>query len=84
MLMMFIYAPFLIFSPLLLVLGILFVVGPAGFIIMLGGAYFVFATLIGVPATALRKRLRKNKAQVRIEPKARLSTARTSRQTQRA
>jgi predicted DNA repair protein MutK len=81
---MFIYAPFLIVVPLLLLLGILFVVGASGFIIMLGGAYFVFAGLIGLPATAVRKRLHRNKAQVRLEPKERLSTARTSRQAQRA
>ena len=84
MFLMFIYTPFLIFLLLLLVLGILFVVGASGFIIMLGGAYFVFAGLMGLPAMAVRKRLRKNKAQVRLEPNARLSTARTSRRARHA
>jgi hypothetical protein len=83
MLLMFIYTPALIFLPLLLVLGILFLVGASGFIIILGGAYFVFAGLIGLPPMAVR-RLRKGKAQLRVESKARLSTARTSAQTQRA
>lgn len=59
-------------------------VGASGFIIMLGGAYFVFAGLMGLPAMAVRKRLRKNRAQTQLAPKARPSTARTSRQAQRA
>jgi hypothetical protein len=84
MLLIFIYAPFMIILPLLLLLGILFVVGASGFIIMLGAAYFAFAGLIGLPATAVRKRLRRNKAQVRLEPEGRRSMARTSRQAQRA
>jgi hypothetical protein len=84
MFLMFIYAPFLIFLPPLLVLGILFVIGPGGFIIMLGGTYFAFAGLIGLPGMAVRKRLRKNKARMRLEPKARVSTVDTSPQAQRA
>jgi hypothetical protein len=84
MLMMLIYAPFLIFLPVLLVLAIVFVVGPSGLIILLGGAYTVVAAFIGLLGIAVRTLLRKIKTQIRVEPNARLSTARTSQQTQRA
>jgi predicted Co/Zn/Cd cation transporter (cation efflux family) len=84
MVLAFIYWPFLIFAPLLLVVGVVFVVVPGGFMIVLGGVYFAFAGLMGLLGTTVRERLPKGKAQVRLEPTERLSTARTARQAQRA
>jgi hypothetical protein len=84
MVLAFIFWPFLIFAPLLLVIGVVFVVVPGGFMIVLGGVYFVFAGLMGLLGTAVRERLRKSKPQVRLEPTERLPTIRTSRQAQRA
>lgn len=84
MFLVFIYAPFLVFAPLLLVLGVVFVVVPGGFIIVLGGAYIVFAELVGLLGIGLRERRRTNTAHIPLEPEARLSTARASRQAQRA
>jgi len=48
-LLLLLYSPFLIFLPILLLGGIIFVVVPGGFIIVLAGAwYFASAGLIGL------------------------------------
>jgi hypothetical protein len=52
------YAPFLLFLPVLLVLGLVFVVVPGGFIVVLGGFYYAamgFASLLGLAASRSRQ-----------------------------
>ena len=44
----FAYLPFLLFIPILLVLGILFVIVPGGFIIVLAGAYYASLEVLGL------------------------------------
>jgi hypothetical protein len=51
------YSPLLIFLPILLLAGIIFVVVPGGFIIVLAGAYyFASAGLIGLVGLATKRR----------------------------
>jgi hypothetical protein len=60
----FAYWPFLIFLPLLLVVGIIFVVVPGGFIIVLAGAYYASAGvlgLVGLATTSWRRQTRTNR-----------------------
>jgi hypothetical protein len=54
----FAYFPFLLFLPILLVLGIFFVIVPGGFIIVLAGAYYASMEVLGLLGLAARKRRR--------------------------
>lgn len=54
----FAYLPFLLFIPILLVLGILFVIVPGGFIIVLAGAYYASLEVLGLLGLAARRRRR--------------------------
>jgi len=57
LLFLLLFSPFLIFLPILLLGGIIFVVVPGGFIIVLGGAfYFASAGLIGLVGLAAKLR----------------------------
>jgi hypothetical protein len=54
----FAYLPFLLFIPILLVLGIFFVIVPGGFIIVLAGAYYASLEVLGLLGLAARRRRR--------------------------
>jgi hypothetical protein len=54
----FAYLPFLLFIPILLVLGILFVIVPGGFIIVLAGAYYASLEVLGLLGLAAGRRRR--------------------------
>jgi hypothetical protein len=54
------YAPFLLYLPLLLVLGLVFVVVPGGFIIVLGGLYYAGMGLTGLLGLAASRRRQAN------------------------
>jgi hypothetical protein len=54
----FAYFPFLLFIPILLVLGIFFVIVPGGFIIVLAGAYYASLEVLGLLGLAARGRRR--------------------------
>jgi hypothetical protein len=54
----FAYFPFLLFIPILLVLGIFFVIVPGGFIIVLAGAYYASLEVLGLLGLAARRRRR--------------------------
>jgi hypothetical protein len=59
------YAPFLVFLPVLLLIGVVFVVVPGGFIIVLAGLYYAaagFTSLLGVEVT---RRWRARRSRVR-------------------
>ena len=51
-----VYAPFLLFLPVLLVAGLVFVVVPGGFIVVLGGLYYAAAGVVGLLGLAARQR----------------------------
>jgi hypothetical protein len=60
----FAYLPFLLFIPILLVLGIVFVIVPGGFIIVLAGAYYAsleVLALLGLAAGRRRRAVRANR-----------------------
>ena len=50
------YVPFLLLLPVLLVVGLVFVVVPGGFIVVLGGLYYAAAGLVGLLGLAARQR----------------------------
>lgn len=52
------YSPVLLFLPILLVVGVVFVVVTGGFLIVLSGLYFVAVQIIGVIGLAARTRRR--------------------------
>jgi hypothetical protein len=52
------YAPVLLFLPILLVVGLVFVVVAGGFLIVLSGLYFMLVAIIGVVGLAARGRRR--------------------------
>lgn len=52
------YLPFLALSPILVVVAVVFVVIPGGFIIVLGGAYFLSVELVGLVGLAAARRWR--------------------------
>ena len=54
----FAYFPFLLFIPILLVLGILFVIVPGGFIIVLAGAYYASLEVLGLLGLAAGRKRR--------------------------
>jgi hypothetical protein len=67
----FAYLPFLVFMPILLVVGIFFVIVPGGFIIVLAGAYYAsleVLALLGLAAGRRRRAVRANRrrAQARL------------------
>jgi hypothetical protein len=59
------YAPFLLYLPVLLVLGLVFVVVPGGFIIVLGGLYYAGMGLTGLLGLAASQRRQANASRVR-------------------
>jgi hypothetical protein len=52
------YAPILLWLPVLLLAGVVFVVVPGGFIVVLGGLYYMAVALTGVLGLAVRGRSR--------------------------
>ena len=78
------YAPFLLFLPIALVAGLLFVVVPGGFMIVLGAAYYVsvgFMGLVALAAKARRDARRANRRRVKqnspVPGRTRLPAARS-------
>ena len=55
-LILILYAPFLLFLPIALVAGLLFVVVPGGFMIVLGAAYYLSVGFMGLVALAAKGR----------------------------
>lgn len=75
----FAYFPFLLFIPILLVLGIIFVIVPGGFIIVLVGAYYASLEVLGLLGLAARRRRRAVRAnRRRAQGSLALVTPRTS------
>ena len=58
----FAYLPFLLFIPILLILGIVFVIVPGGFIIVLAGAYYASLEVLGLLGLAAGRRRRAARA----------------------
>jgi hypothetical protein len=59
------YAPFLLFLPVLLLAGVVFVVVPGGFIIVLGGLYYTATWFAGLLGLAANRRWRAHTLRVR-------------------
>jgi hypothetical protein len=60
-----VYSPVLLCLPILLVVGLVFVVVPGGFIIVLGGLYWASAAFIGLAGLAARRRERAARSRTR-------------------
>jgi hypothetical protein len=60
-----VYSPVLLCLPILLVVGIVFVVVPGGFIIVLGGLYWASAEFIGLAALAASRLRRAGRSRTR-------------------
>jgi hypothetical protein len=59
------YAPILLCLPVLLLVGLVFVVIPGGFIIVLGGLYYAFVGFTGLLGLAVSRRPRARASRVR-------------------
>ena len=79
------YSPLLIFLPILLLLGIIFVVVPGGFIVVLAGAYyFASAGVVALVGLATKRRRhaidakpdRSRTSSARLRPAARTAPSR--------
>jgi hypothetical protein len=65
MLIILVYAPSLLFLPVLLLVGVVFVVVPGGFIVVLGGLYFAATGFAGLLGLAANRRWRPRASRVR-------------------
>jgi hypothetical protein len=67
------YAPILLCLPVLLIVGLVFVVIPGGFIVVLGGLYYAFVGLTGLLGLAVSRRRRAGAS--RVPPKTSFENA---------
>lgn len=65
MVVILVYAPVLLFLPVSLLAGVVFVVVPGGFILVLGALYYALTTVAGLLGLAAAERWRARAARVR-------------------